>query len=71
MTGNLAMSHHVHEPMPRPTHIRLGMSSVELQVAKTKDALLYGDKVKCSCGRKGFIRKHGKGIRWFKDGEMK
>ena len=55
---------HVHKPMPRKTTVREGMSPVEFQVAKTMDALLYGRDVQCECGRKGFIRYHGKGIRW-------
>ena len=40
------------------------MSPVERIVAETKDALIYGRTVKCACGREGFIRHHGKGVRW-------
>jgi hypothetical protein len=60
------MSRHVHQPLPRETYVREGMSYAERIVAETKDALLHGRKVECICGREGFIRNHGKGIRWFR-----
>lgn len=65
------MTRHVHTPLPRPTHVRDGMSSADLIIAEadliiaeTMDALLNGRTVQCACGRTGYIRRHNKGIRW-------
>lgn len=61
------MMRHKHTPLPRPNPVTEEMDENEAARAKIIDALnAMNREVVCECGRRGYFRYHGKGVRWFR-----